>query len=177
MLIKWNAHNIFHKFIIYFLGTSVVDCRRMFNVWRIIYKCGQIGGPYAKYSRNNWQNLPMRILRIQRSNPFCIKSSYESCPWKYSKASLRLLWIYLICQFGTQKAYFGYPRKEETLRMWQGKIYFSNFSCRILNPNHFFPIWIAIENLNQSKVRWRFRKILWPSQNIWTLLNRGFLLS
>ena len=23
----------------------------------------------------------------------------------------------------------------------------------------------------QSKVRWRFRKILWPSQNIWTLAN------
>ena len=23
----------------------------------------------------------------------------------------------------------------------------------------------------QSKVRWRFRKIVWPSQNIWTLIN------
>ena len=27
--------------------------------------------------------------------------------------------------------------------------------------------WLA---LHRTKVRWRFRKILWPSQNIWTLL-------
>ena len=25
---------------------------------------------------------------------------------------------------------------------------------------------------NEVRVRWRFRKILWPSQNIWTLLTR-----
>ena len=33
--------------------------------------------------------------------------------------------------------------------------------------------WLA---LHRTKVRWRFHKILWPSQNIWTLLcyvNRG----
>ena len=29
-------------------------------------------------------------------------------------------------------------------------------------------------NLIKSKVRWRFRKILWPSQNIWTLTNYFF---
>ena len=28
--------------------------------------------------------------------------------------------------------------------------------------------WLA---LHRTKVRWRFRKILWPSQNIWTLSN------
>ena len=28
--------------------------------------------------------------------------------------------------------------------------------------------WLA---LHRAKVRWRFRKILWPSQNIWTLLS------
>ena len=27
--------------------------------------------------------------------------------------------------------------------------------------------WLA---LHRTKVRWRFRKILWPSQNIWTLI-------
>ena len=29
---------------------------------------------------------------------------------------------------------------------------------------HYF--WLA---LHRKKIRWRFRKILWPSQNIWTL--------
>ena len=31
-------------------------------------------------------------------------------------------------------------------------------------------IWITL--YIQTKVRWRFRKILWPSQNIWTLVMR-----
>ena len=34
----------------------------------------------------------------------------------------------------------------------------------VKSPPHF---WLA---LHRTKVRWRFRKILWPSQNIWTLL-------
>ena len=28
--------------------------------------------------------------------------------------------------------------------------------------------------LNRTKVRWRFRKILWPSLIIWTLINKNF---
>ena len=32
--------------------------------------------------------------------------------------------------------------------------------------------WLA---LHRTKVRWRFRKILWPSQNIWTLYQYLFI--
>ena len=35
------------------------------------------------------------------------------------------------------------------------------------SPNYF---WLA---LHRTKVRWRFRKILWPSQNIWTLFEKN----
>ena len=41
---------------------------------------------------------------------------------------------------------------------WEGHKIFAKSS-----PN----FWLA---LHRTKVMWRFRKILWPSQNIWTLL-------
>ena len=37
---------------------------------------------------------------------------------------------------------------------------------RNLRPSSYFCLQYI-----QTKVRWRFRKILWPSQNIWTLCN------
>ena len=44
--------------------------------------------------------------------------------------------------------------------------YFDMYSekANITKSSSYF--WLA---LHRTKVRWRFRKILWPSQNIWTL--------
>ena len=39
---------------------------------------------------------------------------------------------------------------------WEGHKILQNLHCR-------FALWSA------SNLRWRFRKLLWPSQNIWTL--------
>ena len=46
-------------------------------------------------------------------------------------------------------------------------------SCILRRPQNFEKsppyFWLA---LHRTKVRWRFLKILWPSQNIWTLLRK-----
>ena len=44
---------------------------------------------------------------------------------------------------------------------------------------YFCPIYVVPVKYDmscQSKVRWRFRKILWPSQNIWTLFGLVYLI-
>ena len=37
------------------------------------------------------------------------------------------------------------------------------------SPPYFWQV------LHRTKVRWRFRKILWPSQNIWTLIKKNYV--
>ena len=45
------------------------------------------------------------------------------------------------------------------------------YSEKVTKSSPYF--WLA---LHRTKVRWRFRKILWPSQNIWTL-SHSFVIS
>ena len=55
--------------------------------------------------------------------------------------------------------------------------YFIQSSYILRRPQNFEKyspiIWLAVHRTNNW---WRFHKILWPSQNIWTLNNRNYLI-
>ena len=81
---------------------------------------------------------------------------------KWIEQIVTMSWNNLIEKYrwSARKSYFGMNVSRVLLKFIYSEKAMQNF---VIASPYFCPM------LCQSKVRWRFCKILWPSQNIWTL--------
>ena len=103
-------------------------------------------GPIACF----WENFPQKLL---------VKNPFIFSPFFY--LDFFFLFPELHCQMISDHSVF--PRKIHIF--WKGHNILRNIHCKF--------DWHYISRTN---LRWRFCKVLWPSQNIWTLKTPKFRL-
>ena len=121
-------------------------------------------GSYSIYELRNCHNAET-IWKYSRF-PLSKKNSF----WRnYSrKYSIQYFWVFLLYCWGE----FFCLYSSRTIAFLRKQVFFfsknllSWVRCLLVFKHFLILFWIA---LHRTKVRWRFRKILWPSQNIWTL--------
>ena len=127
-----------------------------------------------------------------------VKSRRLPTCWRGCKKSVKiykceyilLLWWYTICD--SEVAAFKHPNSQQFTLPRLSEISKKNWRAKVLIANFWQSRWFKLKfiysematkfceisaSLHRAKVRRGFRKILWPAQNIWTLIATAIILS
>ena len=131
--------------------------------------------------QNNWESIIRETIELWNTATFkkghpwdCFASSYceislKTVKMTYFDSLLKFFFVGLVC--------LSSVGGKQTFYQLSFKWIFWDFSCLILKFVYSEKATKFCLQYIQTKVKWRFRKILWPSQNIWTLIADFFFQS